>query len=207
MNNSELDRLKEIFNIGAGEASKALSNLTDKKVDVEFPEIKEMNISDIPQELGDRSKIYATVLVNVEVVEEDSSKDRLGKLILMLKKDSAMRFADYLESEVYETGESRKGELTEHDESALKETGNILTGACLAAMTSWVDLELKEGIPEVETDMLGATLDHILVEMSMDVEEALYFQTDFSFEEEISANFLFLFENEGEEEILEKLEV
>lgn len=176
-------------------------------MDVEFPQIKELDISDIPEELGGRSEIYATVLVNVKVIENDSSKDRLGKLLLMLEKDSAMRFADYLESEIYETEGAREDKLTENDESALKETGNILTGACLAAMTSWVDLELKEGIPEIETDMLGATLDHVLVEMSRDVEKALFFQTDFSFEKEISANFLFLFEPEGEQEILRKLAV
>lgn len=199
--------MKEIFNIGAGEASKALSNLTDKKVDVEFPKIKELDISDVPEELGGRSQIYATVLVNVEVVEDDSTKDSLGKLLLMFEKDSAMRYADFLENEIYDTDEGREGELAEHDKSALKETGNILTGAALAAMTSWVDLELKEGIPDIETDMLGATLDHVLVEMSRDVEKALFFQTDFNFEEEIEANFLFLFEPEGEHEILDKLQV
>ena len=207
MNESELDQLKEIFNVGAGQASTALSELTDKQVDVEFPQIKELDVSEIPRELGGRTETYATVLVNVKVIEDDKTKDRLGKLLLMIDKESAIRFADYLENDVYDTDRETMDELTEHDESAMKETGNILTGACLAAMTQWVDLELKEGIPQIETDMLGATLDHILVEMSQEVDEALFFTTDFSFPEEIEANFLFLFEPEGEHEILEKMKV
>lgn len=145
--------------------------------------------------------------MNVKVLEEDSTKDRLGKLLLMIDKESAIRFSDYLEEEVYDTDRKDMDELTKHDESALKETANILTGACLAAMTGWVDLELKEGIPHIETDMLGATLDHVLVEMSQDVDEALFFKTDFSFDENIQANFLFMFEPEGEQEILDKMQV
>jgi len=141
------------------------------------------------------------------VVRDNNQKDKLGKLLLMLEEESAIKFANYLEQEVYETADSMIKQLDKQDKSALKETGNILTGACLAAMTGWVDLELKEGIPDIEIDMLGATLDHVLVEMSREVDEALFFQTDFNFEEDINAKFLFLFQSEGERDILEKLQV
>jgi len=192
--------------MGAGQASAALSELTDKKVEVEYPTIQELDAREIPDEIGYRTDKYATILVNVEV-KEGSEKDRLGKLLLVLDKDSAKRFSEYLENEIYDTDEDETIELTAHDESAMKETGNILTGACLAAMTGWVDLQLKEGIPSIETDMLSATLDHVLAEMSQDLEKVLFFRTEFNFEHKISASFLFIFEPEGEREILDKLEV
>lgn len=142
----------------------------------------------------------------MQVVEGDK-EEKLGKLMLVVDKESAIKFAQFLEDEVYETGRPEVDYLTEHDESALKETANILTGACLAAMTGWVDLELKEGIPDIKTDMLRATLDEILADMSRQVDEVLLFKTDFNFEEEINANFLFLFQPEGENQILQKMEV
>ena len=175
-------------------------------MEVEFPEIKQIDITQIPSDIGEVSDTYSTVLVDVEVIE-NGDKDQLGKLMLILDRESALKFADHLEKEVCANYRENSGQLNEIDESALKETGNILTGACLAAMTGWVDLQLKEGIPSIETDMLGATLDQILIDISRDVDEVLLFKTEFNFEENIDANFLFLFEPEGEKEVLEKIKV
>lgn len=193
--------------MGAGNASQALSEMTGHKIEVEFPEIEQRDITEIPEMLGRREKVFTNVKVDVGVLEDESNeKENLGTLMLILRHDSAKKLGKYLVEEE-DRAESEEGELTSQEESALKETGNILTGACLAAITEWVDLRLREGIPDLHTDMLGATVDGVLLEMARENDEALVFRTEFNFKEELDAYFLFLFKPKGREMILDRLAV
>lgn len=191
--------------MGAGNASKALSEMTGHKIEVEFPDIEEKDITEIPGMLGRREKVFTNIRVDVGVLEgESEEEEKLGTLMLVLEHESAKKLGEYLVGNE-DKEEDGKIELTEQEESALKETGNILTGACLAAITEWVDLRLREGIPELHTDMLGATLDGVLLEMARENDEALVFRTEFNFKEELNAYFLFLFKPRGRELIIDRL--
>jgi chemotaxis protein CheC len=52
LNAYHLDILKEIGNIGAGNAATALAKLLDKKVDMKVPQIRIMGFSDVNEVLG-----------------------------------------------------------------------------------------------------------------------------------------------------------
>lgn len=201
INDEQMDKLREIGNIGAGNASQALSKMTDEKIDIGFPAIEPKDIDQIPEMIGNRSKIHTLIRVEVDVKREDETIN-LGTLMLILDRESADILASHLLGE-----EPENEELTAEEESALKETGNILTGATLSAMTEWVDLKLQEGVPDIKTDMLGAVMDEILLKMAREEDEALVFQTDFNFKEELNSYFIFLFSKKGRELILEELSV
>ncbi|MFB6175360.1 MAG: chemotaxis protein CheC [Candidatus Nanohalobium sp.] len=202
IDDEQLDKLREIGNIGAGNASNALSQMTDEKIDIGFPDIDAMRIEDIPERIGKRSKIHTLIRVEVKV-EREGEKVYLGTLMLILDMESAHVLAEHLLGKEVEGGQ----QLTSQEESALKETGNILTGATLSAMTEWVDLKLQEEVPDIKTDMLGAVMDEILLKMARTEDEALVFQTDFSFREELNSYFIFLFSKNGRELILQELSV
>lgn len=201
VNDEQMDKLREIGNIGAGNASQALSKMTDEKIDIGFPAIEPKEIDQIPEMIGNRSKIHTLIRVEVDVKREEETVN-LGTLMLILDRESADILASHLLGEKPENEE-----LTPEEESALKETGNILTGATLSAMTEWVDLKLQEGVPDIKTDMLGAVMDEILLKMAREEDEALVFQTDFNFKEELNSYFIFLFSKKGRELILEELSV
>jgi len=74
-------------------------------------------------------------------------------------------------------GTARK--LTKLDESAIKETGNILSGSFLAALNNYLDVNILESIPDIVTEMAKATVDHILAEFGARAEKALAFEVDF----------------------------
>jgi len=76
-------------------------------------------------------------------------------------------------------GTARK--LTKLDESAIKETGNILSGSFLAALTNYLDINMLESIPDIVSEMAKATVDHILAEFGVRAEKALAFEVDFEF--------------------------
>lgn len=201
------DILQEIAHVGAGNASKALSELTGERIEVEFPSIETMRISDVPSELGGPANVVTSVVLEVDL-EDARDKHKIsgmGTLLLIFDDESAERLANYLTDENV-SGEGPY-ELTELGESALKETGNILAGSALSAITEYVDLRLVEKIPHLETDMFGALLDNLLLELAWEEDEILVFRTKFLFEEEIDAVFLFLFEPGVERTFLDRLEV
>ena len=50
-------------------------------------------------------------------------------------------------------------ELNELDRSALKESGNIIAGSFLAAISNYLDVNMVESTPDLASDMLKATVD------------------------------------------------
>lgn len=203
IDDQQLDTLKEISNIGAGNASQALSKMTDEKIDIDFPNIEVQEIKKIPDMIGNKSKIHSLIRVDVEV-ENAGESNHLGTLMLILDKRSSKILSSHL---LGKQNADLDEQLTSDEKSALKETGNILTGATLSAMTEWVDLQLQESVPDLKTDMLGAVMDEILLRMAQEEDEALVFQTEFNFKKELDSYFIFLFSKKGRELILEKLSV
>lgn len=198
---SKEDVLKEIGNMGAGNASKALSKMTGQKIEVGFPTVEIKKLGTIPEIIEDKSENMVSVWLNVGVEESGDEKD-MGRMMLIMNKSSAKNLASFLNGQ-----EVEDLELNEMDESALKETGNILSGSALTAITSFLDMKLVEGIPNLEIEPLQDLMDDIILEISDKEGEALVFRTRFSFEEEVTAYFLFVFRAGGQAVILERLNV
>ena len=199
--------LREIGNIGAGNASKALSEISEQKINVDFPSVESIKIEDIPEKLDQREQVYTDVSVSIKV-QKEQEEIHAGNLLLLLKHKKAKRLADILEEKANVEIPEEEIRLTDEEKDALKETGNILTGASVSAITQYIDLKLVEGIPEIHNDMLGAILDNYLLEIAKKQEKALIFKTEFNFdEEEIEAHFLILFKPKGKELILDKMQM
>jgi chemotaxis protein CheC len=195
----ELDALREIVAIGAGHASTALSQMTNKKIIVSFPSIKAYPIEKIPSLVGKPEKLVTTVYLRIEG-KRKSKKFPVGGLLLIFSEKSAIRLANLLQGKKSE-------ELDELDKDALKETGNILCGTCLRALTHFLDFEMIESLPGIACDMLNATLDSILANIADKTEAVLVFKTNFTIEgHEIKSYFLILFNPEMYSLLIEKIE-
>ncbi|MBI4521624.1 MAG: chemotaxis protein CheC [Gemmatimonadetes bacterium] len=140
----ELDALREVANIGAGHAATALSQLTQRKVMVRVPEIHLGRFEDIPGLVPPDGQTTAVVM-NV-------FGDLTGRVLLVLTHSVAKRLIDCFMGQPLGTTAT----LGEMEQSALKETGNILGGAYLNALSEFLGMMLLPSVPLLTLDLAGA---------------------------------------------------
>jgi len=143
----QLDALKEVANIGAGHAATALSQLTDRRIMINVPEISITRLEDIPASYGDPEAVVAAVLMHV-------LGDLTGRTLLLLPEDNAHLLCDLLLRRPPGTSDT----IGQLEESSLKEAGNILAGAYLNALSDFMGMMLLPSVPSLVVDLAGAVL-------------------------------------------------
>jgi len=142
----ELDALKEIGNIGAGNAATALSMLLSKRVKMRIPEVKSLPFDEVSMLVGGPENVVSGIFFRVEgelafnILFILGPNDTLNLLKIMLQQEKADL------------------NLTSLEESALKEMGNIIASAFVAALADFTKLSLKISVPCLAIDMAGAIL-------------------------------------------------
>lgn len=158
----EEDALREIGYIGAGHAATALSKMIGDTVDVELVLSSISPVTSLPKAVGERETLVTGVYLPI-------SGDVEGVTLVVFPKRSALLMADLLLKREPGTVKS----LGIMDESALKEVGNILSGSCLTALSSLLEIHLVEHVPSLATGMLGALMDNIAVQLGREAEQSL----------------------------------
>lgn len=164
-----LDVLKEIGNIGAGNAATALAKMLDKKIDMKVPQIKVMNLSEVSDVLGGAETEVVGILVGVR-------GDINGMMMFILDLNSSRLLVNIL------MGKPTKSDL-EYDEltlSALKEIGNILAGSYLSALSNMTNLTIVPSVPDLAIDMAGAILSVPAIEFGKTSDYVLYIENEFT---------------------------
>jgi chemotaxis protein CheC len=193
LNKIELDQLAEVANIGAHNASTVLSKMLHQRLVIDVPEILIERIEKIVSLLGRPEDLKTAVLVKI-------LGDVPGMIILIFSPASARALANLLTGE---RGEDMKM-LTEIDRSALRETGNILSGASLAALSKFLGVNLLQSVPDIATDMLGALMDEVLSVIGRESDIGLVLKANFLVEKEhISGDIFFIFDPRSTRKILE----
>jgi len=168
LNSFHLDVLKEIGNIGAGNAATALAKMLDKKVNMEVPQIRIMGFSEVSEVVGGAETPVAGILLGIR-------GDISGYILFVLEEHAAKKLVNIL------MGRNTDAEV-EYDEitlSALKEVGNILTGSYLSAISTLTGLSIKPDIPDIAIDMAGAILSVPAIEFAKTADAVLYIETEF----------------------------
>ncbi len=139
------DVLKEIGNIGAGNAMTALSQMLQCKVDMKVPQVKLLDIEEVGALMGGEEQIMVAVYLGVE-------GDITGSMMFLVEKESAQHLLDKIMM-----GMASK-DFGEMERSAMQEVGNIITGAYLNSLSSLTNMTIYPTPPEVTIDMAGAIL-------------------------------------------------
>jgi len=182
----QLDALKEIGNVGAGNSATALSQLINRKIDMTVPQIAIMPLGDVPDVVGGPDVMVAGVYLRVFGPAPSS-------ILFLLPRDSAFYLVDMLmgREQGYTTS------LDAMDESALMEIGNILAGAYLNALSHFTKLTLLPSIPALAVDMAGAILSVILIQLGEMGDHALVIETEFTTENDGVKGHFFLIPDPG----------
>lgn len=164
----QLDVLKEIGNIGAGNAATALSKMLQTKIDMNVPEVKVLSFDQIEEYVGGGDKLVVTIFLRIE-------GDIPGNMFFMLDMDSANHLIQYI------LGSNDHTDLfNEMQLSALQEIGNILAGSYLSSLADFTKLGLYPSVPAISIDMAMAILGYGLIELGRAGDFALVIDTTFS---------------------------
>jgi chemotaxis protein CheC len=168
----QVDALREVANIGAGHAATALSQMTGQTIMISVPQINVAPLEEVPPQLGEPEEPVAAVLMNM-------LGDLTGRTLLVFPKPTAIRLAELMLRRPH--GESP--DLSELQQSALKEAGNILSGAYMNALSEFMGLMLLPSPPSLAIDMSRAVLTTAYLQFSPDHDVVFCVETEFYMQE------------------------
>ena len=168
LDDTHMDVLREIGNIGAGNAVTALAKLLNKKVDMDVPKVKVMKFKDVSEILGGVEIPVVGLLLNVE-------GDITGSIMFILKSDAARTLVNILMGRSLEDCK----EFEEMELSALQEIGNILASSYLSSLSGLTGLNIMPSVPELAIDMAGAILSVPAIQFGTIGDSVLYIETGF----------------------------
>ena len=168
MNSLQFDVLKEIGNIGAGNATTALAKMLNTKVDMKVPKVALLGFQELPELIGGAENIVVGILLTLD-------GDINGMMMFVVEEESACRMLNILMGTNLESSQG----FTEMESSALNEIGNIITGAYLSSLASLTNMKIISSIPYMSIDMAGAILSVPAIEFGKIGDKALLIQTEF----------------------------
>lgn len=187
----QLDALREVSNIGAGNSATALSMLLGTKIDMSVPNTNLIEFD----ELFNSYKENEVVAVLVKVLD-----DIPGSILYVFEKDVALNMISKMISNDEET-------LTEMGISVIGEIGNIISSSFMNSIANFTGLKATASVPAVANDMLSAILVSTFVETGQHQEYVLDIETLFMGEgsHKIEGHFYFVPAPGSLEKILESL--
>lgn len=193
MSQEYFDILRELGNIGAGNATTALAQMLQCKVDMSVPKVGLLEFKEVGAAMGGEEQIMAGIYLGVE-------GDITGSIMFLLEKNSARFLVSKL------MGMEMEGEeFSEMEFSALKEVGNIITGAYLNSLSSLTNLKIFPTIPDVAVDMAGAIMSVPAIQFGAVGDRMLLIQTQFFDEVAIDGYFILIPDMESYSKILSAL--
>ncbi len=167
MPNEYFDVLKELGNIGAGNATTALAQMIQCKIDMSVPRVQLLEFKELGAAMGGEEVVMAGIYLAID-------GDIQGSIMFLLEKKAAKHLVGKLMGM-----ESESDELSEMELSALKEVGNIITGAYLNSLSSITNLTIYPSVPDLTVDMAGAILSVPAIEFATLGDRMLMIQTQF----------------------------
>lgn len=183
INEMQFDVLREIGNIGSGNAATALAKMLNQKVDIKVPKAALCDFNQLPQAVGGEETIVVGILLTL-------SDDVEGMMMFIMKVDAAYN----LLSKLMFTEMDKNEPLNEMQMSCLQEIGNIITGAYLSSLSDLTHLTIQASVPYMAMDMAGAILSVPAIEFGKLGDKALMIEAEFGedTENEIGGYFLLI---------------
>jgi chemotaxis protein CheC len=192
----QFDVLKEIGNIGAGNAATALSKIISKEIDMKVPYVQVIGFDEIANFVGGAENVVVSVFLRI-------NGDVPGNMFFILTVESAKSLVKhFLQIDPAENG------FTELQLSALCEIGNILIGSYLSSLADFTHLNMFPSVPALAIDMAGAILSYGLIELGQLGDFALSIDTAFlGSEQAVEGHFFLLPDPDSLEKIFSALGV
>jgi chemotaxis protein CheC len=164
----QLDALREVANIGAGHAATALSQMTGGTIMISVPTINIARLEEVPPQVSGPEEPVAAVLMHM-------LGDLTGRTLLVFPKPTAIRLSELM----LRRPQGSSTDLGELEQSAIKEAGNILSGAYMNALSDFMGLMLLPSPPSLAVDMSDAVLTTAYLQFGTDRDYVFCVESEF----------------------------
>lgn len=165
----QLDALRELGNIGSGNACTALAQFLNRKIEMTVPMALIVPFGKVVEHIGNPEEL--TLGIFLKVMGNIS-----GRFLLLIPEHTALRIL-HLMIPGCQVESPRK--MTELEASCLREVGNILAGSFLSALSVLTRTPMLNSLPSMAIDMSGALIDQAVADMAAVSDSALVIETSF----------------------------
>lgn len=188
LSNLQMDALKEIGNIGAGNAATALAQMINSKIDMNVPQVSILEFDKVPELMGGADVFVVGIYLTV-------SGSAPASLLFILPVEQACRLVDMMMGQP--AGHTKPQEMSDMEYSAMMELGNIISATYLNALAMFTQLTLAPSVPALGMDMAGAILDAILAQFGEVADHVLVLETQFKKDTEDVVGHFFMLPEPG----------
>ncbi|MEI7473835.1 MAG: chemotaxis protein CheC [bacterium] len=187
-NEIELDILKEVGNIGAGNAATALSIMLDRRVDIQIPFVKNCILPELSMVLGGAEKYVNVIFIEI-------SEALSGIIVFLLLEEDANKLYK-LAAQGYDID----------SDSVILEVSNIISGAYVGALASMLEDKVDLTPPQLGKDMLGALVGSIIPSLCSEIDKISVIGTKLIVGEEvIEGYYILMLDNTSTEKLVDYL--
>lgn len=167
----QADAIQELGNIGAAHAATTLSVMLGSTIEMSVPAIKVVDLAQLGMFMGEESAAMVAFELQGDIPHG-------GYILFYITRGSAVRLTNTM---LGMTEMNRP--LTEMDESALLEVGNIMVSAFLDATAELLGIVMLPSPPALTIDMAHAAMQSLIAQMQEETNEVLLFSTELICEE------------------------
>ena len=197
VNSMYFDVLKELGNIGAGNATTAIATMLNLTIDMKVPKVELKAVEDLGSAICPEEETIVGIFLEVQ-------NDISGSMMFLLKLDSAHYLVDRLMGGMG-AAESSTGEFSEMELSAMKEIGNIIAGSYLSALSTMTNMVITPSVPYIAVDMAAAILSVPAIQFGQFGDNALLIETEFGDDMMMEGYFILLPDEDSYDKILQSL--
>ena len=146
LSDMHIDALREIGNIGSGNAASSLAMMLSDQIDILVPVVRILDYEQVMEELGGPEQMIVGLLLCLDW-------DVNGMIMFLLHQNFANTLLASLIGEA-DVG----GTVDEMSYSALQEVANIMAASYVNAIADLTGFTINVSVPSMCVDMLGAIL-------------------------------------------------
>ncbi len=146
LSDMHIDALREIGNIGSGNAASSLAMMLSDQIDISVPVVRILDYEQVMEELGGPEQMIVGLLLCLD-------GDVNGMIMFLLHQNFANTLLASLIGEA-DVG----GTVDEMSYSALQEVANIMAASYVNAIADLTGFTINVSVPSMCVDMLGAIL-------------------------------------------------
>lgn len=166
----QIDVLKELANIGGGNAATSISNLVGRPVNMSIPRIEILHYEDVFENIMSEDTMINAILIKM-------MGDAKGYFLFVATQRDSI---DLINMMVPDNTSLSEGVRV----SALKELVNILVSSYLNAVTKIIRTNLISSVPLFTMDMFGAILSSVYMEVEQYDENIMIVKNEFYYKDD-----------------------
>lgn len=194
LNSMYMDVLKEIGNIGAGNATTAIAGMLGTTMKMEVPRVLLMDATKLGDAICPEEETIVGIFLEV-------TNDISGSMMFLMKLPAAHFLVNKLMGRPQDYNEP----FDEMDLSAMKEIGNIIAGAYLSALSTMTNLKILPSIPYIAVDMAASILSVPAIQFGQYGDNALFIETEFGDDIMMNGYFILMPDPDSYDNILSAL--